>query len=46
MARVWKVQKTNWMDKDITIKLNNGKSTNYLLISNSPAFTTITQNCN
>ena len=43
MARVWKVQKTNWADKDITIKLNNGKANNYLLVSTDPTFATISQ---
>lgn len=43
MARVWKVQKTNWVDQNITIQLKNGKSNNYLLISTSPTFATISQ---
>lgn len=43
MARVWKVQKTNWVDKDITIQLKSGKTNNYLLISTDPTFATITQ---
>lgn len=43
MPRVWKVQKANWADKDITIQVKGAKSNNYLLISNTAAFTTITQ---
>lgn len=43
MARVWKVQKTNWVDQNITIKLDNGKTNNYLLISTDPTFATISQ---
>lgn len=43
MVRKWKVQKTNWADQDITIKLTNGKSDNYLLISTDPSFATVSQ---
>ncbi len=43
MARVWKVQKLNWADKNITIKVNGAKDNNYLLISTSPTFATISQ---
>jgi hypothetical protein len=43
MVRKWKVQKTNWADQDITVKLTNGKSDNYLLISTDPNFATVSQ---
>jgi hypothetical protein len=43
MPRKWKVQKTNWVDKDITIKVTGAKDNNYLLISTDPAFGTISQ---
>jgi len=38
MARVWKVQKTNWADQNITLQPNINGSTKYLLISTDPAF--------
>ncbi|AXY73485.1 T9SS C-terminal target domain-containing protein [Paraflavitalea soli] len=43
MVRKWKVQKINWADKDITIKVTGAKDNNYLLISTDPAFGTISQ---
>ncbi|NII27792.1 T9SS type A sorting domain-containing protein [Pseudoflavitalea sp. X16] len=43
MVRKWKVQKTNWADQDITVKLTNGKLGNYLLISTDPTFATVSQ---
>jgi hypothetical protein len=43
MYRVWKVQKTNWADKNITIKVNGAKDNNYLLISTDPTFASINQ---
>lgn len=43
MPRVWKVQKTNWADRDITIKVTGAKTNNYLLISTDPSFATISQ---
>lgn len=43
MTRVWKVQKLNWADKNITIKVNAAKDNNYLLISTDPTFATISQ---
>ncbi|AXY72538.1 hypothetical protein D3H65_00440 [Paraflavitalea soli] len=42
-ARVWKVQKTNWTDQNITIKVNGAGASNYLLISTDPSFATISQ---
>ena len=44
MPRVWKVDKTNWADTVITIKLYSSARNAYLLISNSdPSFATIDQ---
>lgn len=43
MPRVWKVQKLNWSEQDITIQVKNAKDNNYLLISTDPTFNTITQ---
>ncbi|WEK36011.1 MAG: T9SS type A sorting domain-containing protein [Candidatus Pseudobacter hemicellulosilyticus] len=44
MPRVWKVDKTNWSDRNITLKLFSGASNTYLLISNADAsFATIDQ---
>lgn len=43
MPRVWKVQKTNWADQNITIKVNGAKANNYLLISTDPTFASIGQ---
>lgn len=44
MPRVWKVDKTNWADQDVTIKLNGSPRNAYLLISNTDAaFATIDQ---
>ncbi|HEV7780017.1 MAG TPA: LamG-like jellyroll fold domain-containing protein [Chitinophagaceae bacterium] len=37
MPRVWKVDKLNWADKNITIKLHGSITNTYLLISNSDA---------
>ncbi|NII26974.1 T9SS type A sorting domain-containing protein [Pseudoflavitalea sp. X16] len=43
MHRVWKVQKTNWADQDITITVTGAKTNNYLLISTDPTFASISQ---
>ena len=44
MDRVWKVDKTNWGDQNIVLKLHGDANSTYLLISNSdPAFGTIDQ---
>ena len=43
MARIWKVQKTNWTDQDITLKINPIGIDNHLLISSDPTFATFTQ---
>ena len=43
MARVWKVQKTNWTDQDITLQIKGAGANNYLLISTDPSFATISQ---
>lgn len=43
MARVWKVQKTNWNDQNITLKVKPLGVDNYLLISTDPTFATIDQ---
>ena len=44
MPRVWKVDKTNWADGNITIKLHSSATNTYLLINNSSAaFGTIDQ---
>ena len=44
MGRIWKVDKTNWADQNITIKLNGSARNTYLLISNADAgFATIDQ---
>ncbi|WP_164735203.1 right-handed parallel beta-helix repeat-containing protein [Pseudoflavitalea rhizosphaerae] len=43
MARVWKVQKTNWTDQDITLKVKPLGVDNYLLISTDENFATIDQ---
>ncbi len=43
MARIWKVQKTNWADQDITLKINPIGIDNHLLISSDPTFATFTQ---
>ena len=43
LQRVWKVQKTNWADQDITLKANITGTDRYLLISTTPDFTTITE---
>ena len=44
MPRVWKVDKTNWADDDITIKLHGNITNTYLLIANTDAtFATISQ---
>ena len=40
MGRVWKTDKTNWTDADITFKLNRNASRVYLLISADPSFAT------
>lgn len=43
MARTWKVQKTAWTDQNVTLKIKNGGSNNYLLLSTDPTFATISQ---
>ncbi len=43
MARVWKVQKTNWTDQNITLKIKGAGVNNYLLVSTDPSFATISQ---
>ncbi len=43
MVRKWKVQKTNWADQEITVKLNKGREGHYLLISTDPTFATVSQ---
>jgi len=43
MARVWKVQKTNWADQDITFKITPIGIENYMLISSDPSFATFSQ---
>ncbi len=43
MARIWKVQRTNWADQSITLRFNSGSKANYLLISTDPAFATLNQ---
>lgn len=43
MPRVWKVDKTNWADRDVTIKLFAGVSNAYLLIGNDASFATFSQ---
>jgi hypothetical protein len=42
-ARVWKVQKTNWTDQPITLKIVPLGLNNYLLISTDPNFGSLTQ---
>ncbi|MGN6419126.1 MAG: LamG-like jellyroll fold domain-containing protein [Pseudobacter sp.] len=43
LARVWKVQKTNWSDAQvITLKFVGATDKNYLIISNNAGFTAIT----
>lgn len=43
MARVWKVQKTNWADQNITLKIKPIGIDNYLLIGSDPTFATYSQ---
>ena len=44
MARVWKVQKTNWSDaQEITLKFVGANDKNYLLVSTDAGFATLTQ---
>lgn len=43
MSRVWKVQKTNWTDQNITLKVKPLGVDNYLLISTDPNFATLSQ---
>lgn len=43
MARVWKVQKTNWADQNITFKVKPIGIDNYLLIGSDPTFATFSQ---
>ncbi len=42
-TRVWKVQKTNWADQNITLKIKPLGVDNYLLISTDPNFATLNQ---
>lgn len=43
LARVWKVQKTNWADaQEITLKFVGATDKNYLIISTNAGFTAIT----
>ncbi|WP_158563280.1 DUF7927 domain-containing protein [Chitinophaga silvatica] len=41
--RVWKVNKTNWVDQPITLKADLPGNNVYLLISTNPTFATINQ---
>ncbi|GAA0540526.1 hypothetical protein GCM10009415_22980 [Chitinophaga japonensis] len=43
LPRVWKVDKTNWADQNITLKANATGTNVYLLISTDPTFATINQ---
>lgn len=43
MPRVWKVDKTNWADRNVTIKIFGGVSNGYLLIGNDETFATFSQ---
>ncbi|HEY8960191.1 right-handed parallel beta-helix repeat-containing protein, partial [Chitinophaga sp.] len=43
LARVWKVDKTNWADQPITLKADAPGTKVYLLISTDPTFATINQ---
>lgn len=43
LQRVWKVQKTNWVDQSITLKVKPLGVDNYLLISTDENFATIDQ---
>ncbi|HWV68799.1 hypothetical protein, partial [Chitinophaga sp.] len=43
LARVWKVDKTNWADQSITLKADAPGTEVYLLISTDPTFATISQ---
>ncbi len=43
MARVWKVDKTNFADQMLTINLLGGNTNNNLLLSSDPLFETIDQ---
>ena len=40
MPRIYKIDRTNWAKSDITLKLEGGNNTNYLLVSNDAAFGT------
>ncbi|WP_029279422.1 Calx-beta domain-containing protein, partial [Pedobacter borealis] len=40
MARVWKAQKNNWADQNITLKLTGGNALIYLLVSTDDTFGT------
>jgi hypothetical protein len=42
MRRIWKVQKTNYADQQVTLQLTGGKANMYLIISNDPTFATLT----
>lgn len=43
LPRVWKVDRTNWTDKNITLKFNTGVKSAYLLVSSNAGFSTIDQ---
>lgn len=43
ISRVWKVDKTNWTDQNVTLKASVAGSDNYLLISTDPTFATLNQ---
>jgi hypothetical protein len=43
ISRVWKVNKANWADQNITLKAQVSGSDNYLLVSTDPAFGTLSQ---
>jgi gliding motility-associated-like protein len=43
LARVWKVDKTNWADQNVTLKADAHGTEVYLLISTDPNFATIDQ---
>ena len=42
LPRVWKVEKTNWADQNITLDANIVGADRYLLISTDPNFATVT----
>lgn len=40
MPRIYKIDRTNWAKSNITLKLEGGNATNYLLVSNDATFGT------